>query len=118
MIQLGSAQYNNIQAPNLKYIKFNTLRYTIAGSADYVVMSGTMTSWRFDVLVSASASALGAGISAGGLDSLRQAYASATAIPFVSDEAVTATALFHKMEIRERLNPTKYICGIELARAV
>ncbi len=120
MIQIQSAQYNDsTQFQDL--IKFQALRYTLAGSADYTNAAFLATAWRYHLVVSASASALGAGISAGGLDSLRTSFAitavSANMLTFVSDEAVTASAYLTEMKISRRLNPTMYEVDVKLARA-
>lgn len=117
MIRIGSADYNDMPGTNPTYKKFDSLRYSIVGSAVYTVASGQATAWNFTVLVSASASGLGAGVSAGGLDTLRSSFALPTSVVIVTNEAVTATAYFRDLKIRQQLNPTMYLYDVGLVRA-
>jgi hypothetical protein len=115
-IRIGSADYDNLPGP-VSTRKFDSLRYTIAGSADYIVASAIASAWKWNLLVSASATGwAGSGNSAGGLDSLRGSFGSATAVVIVSDEAVTATAAFQKLTPSKQLNPTMYEYAVEFTR--
>lgn len=117
-IRIDSADYDNLNAQTPDQIKFQGMRYTIAGSADYVALSALNTAWSYSIVVSASASAKGGGISAGGLDTLRASYAKTTALTFVTDEAVTATGYLLDMRRQNQLNPTMFQYNIRLVRAV
>lgn len=117
-IMIGSASYNQDTGPYPDAKKFDSLAYSIVGSAVYTVVSGQVTGWNYSLVVSASASALGAGISAGGLDSLRTTFAIPSAVTIVTDEAVTATAFFRTLKIKTRLNPTMYVVDVGLTKAV
>ncbi len=119
-IRIESANYNDLPAPGWVPTKFQTLRYTISGQADYTMGATIATAWRYTLVVSASASALGGGVSAGGLDSLRTSYgktaSGANQIQFVTNEALTASAYFTGLQIRAQLNPTMYVVEVGLAR--
>jgi hypothetical protein len=117
-LRIDSADYNVFQRKTPTYVKLQTQRYTIAGSADYVAIGVVNTAWQYTVVVSASASALGGGVSAGGLDSLRTSFSKTTALTMVSDDAVTATAWFTKLATQEQVNPTWFVMNLELVRAV
>lgn len=116
-IRIGSANYNNLpgQSPILK--KFDSLKYSIVGSAVYNVVSGQATAWSYSLVVSASASALGGGVSAGGIDTLRASFAIPSSVVIVTDEAVTATAYFRDLRQREQENPTTYLMDVSFVRA-
>lgn len=116
MIRIESANYDNLLAPNPEYTKFQSLRYTIAASADYLGCSALATAWQYTLLVSASASALGGGVSAGGVNSLRVSFAKPTAIVFVTNEAVTATGWFTNMRTLSQENPTMYLMQVNFTR--
>lgn len=118
MIRLDSANYVSFPAQNPEYKKAQQVRYTIAGSADYTVGTVVNTAFKYTLLVSASASALGGGVSAGGLDSLRVSFNKTTALTFVTDEALTATGWLTVCRPQEQLNPTNYLMSIELVRAI
>jgi hypothetical protein len=116
-LRIDSSNYDNITEPDINLSKFQSLRYSLAGSADYVALTGLVTAWKYTVVVSASAWALGGGVSAGGVDSLRASFAKATALTFVSNEAVTATAWFTQCTPQQQLNPTNYIYQLALVKA-
>jgi hypothetical protein len=117
-IRIGSADYNQDTGPYPEIKKFDSLAYSIVGSAVYTTVSGQATAWNYSLVVSASASALGGGISAGGLDSLRSSFSIPSAVTIVTDEAVTATAFFRTLKIKTRLNPTYYVVDVGLTKAV
>lgn len=117
-IRIDSANYSNQAGTYPTFKKFDALRYSVVGSAVYTVVSGQATSWRYSLVVSASASALGGGVSAGGLDSLRTSFAKPTALTIVTDEAVTATAFFRELATRRILNPTMYEVDVLFTKAV
>jgi hypothetical protein len=115
MIRIGSANYDNL--PNLvSQTKFDTLRYTLVGSADYTVAPVIASAWKWTLSISASGSGIGGGVSAGGLDTLRASFALFAPVTIVTDEAVTATAVFNKLTIAKQLNPTWYEYSVELTR--
>ena len=113
---IESSLYNDVMSPTWEPKKFDQLRYTIVGSADYTVLPVVNTAWNYTLVVSASASAIGGGLSAGGLNSLRTTFAKTTAVRIVTDEALTATAWMRSMRIVEKLNPTYYVVSVNFAR--
>ncbi len=116
-IRIDSADYNNIAGTYPTLHKFDSLNYSVVGSATYVTVSGQVTAWSYPLVISASGSALGAGVSAGGMDTLRASFSRPTALTIVTDEAVTATAYFRNLKVTERLNPTMYQVEVEFVRA-
>lgn len=116
-IQIESAIYNNEAGQYPDFKKFDSLQYSIVGSAVYNVVSGQATAWKYSLVVSASASALGGGVSAGGIDSLRTSFSKPTGLYFVSDEALTATAYLRSVSVRKILNPTMYEVDVTLVRS-
>lgn len=105
-IRIQSAIYQNLPGQNPTFQKFDTYKHSIVGSAVYMVAGGQCTGWNWTLLVSSSASALGGGLSAGGLDTLRASFALPTAIQIVTDEAITAMAYFRSLKTQRQLNPT------------
>lgn len=120
-IRIQSAIYNNLpptHTPN----KFLNLRYTVSGQADVTMGLTVATAWQWRIVVSASASALGGGVSAGGLDSLETSFGlvsttgSVNQLQIVTERAVTATAWFMGMQIEQQLNPTQYLYRVSFAK--
>lgn len=121
-IRIESAIYQNLPGNSPFLNKFQNIRWTVSGQVDYTVATVIATGWSWRVLVSASASALGGGVSAGGVNSLRTSFAktnptgSANQLQIVTDEAVTATGLFVGMQIEQQLNPTMFIYRIDFQK--
>lgn len=113
-IRIESAIYNNLPT-TFAPTKFETLRYTVSGQADFTVGLVLASAWQWRVVVSASASALGGGVSAGGVDSLRASFAkvsttgNANQLQFVNEEGATATGYMTLMQVEQQLNPTVYL---------
>lgn len=98
------------------------MRYNVSAQLDYTVGLAIATAWQYRVLVSASASAWGGGTTAGGVDTLRASFGkvsttgNANQLQIVTDEAVTATAVFTELKVASQLNPTMYLYDISLTK--
>lgn len=121
-IRIQSAIYQNLPGNSPFLNKFQSERWTVSGQLDYTVGLAIATAWSYRVVVSASASALGGGVSAGGVNTLEASYANvsttgnANQIQIVTDRAVTATAYMKNLQLEQQLNPTQYIYRIDLIR--
>lgn len=120
-IRIESAIYNNLPPTNAPR-KFQDVRYTLSGTLDYTVGLALASAWSYQLVVSASASALGGGVSAGGVDTLEASFGkvsttgNANQIQLVTDRAVTATVVFTGMQVEQQLNPTEYIYRVGLLK--
>ena len=105
MIRIDGTDYQQDTGPYPNSKKFDSLSYSIVGSAVYSVVSGQATSWNYSLLVNSAE-----------LSALRQVYAQPTAISLVTDEAVTATAYFRELKTRQILNPVQFLVDVTLVK--
>jgi hypothetical protein len=117
-LRIGSADYNAEMGVNVSHRKFDSLAFSVVGSAVYTVASAEPTAWSYSVLVSSSATGWsGSGVSAGGVDTLRSSFAIPSAVVIVTEEAQTATAYFRSLKPKERLNPTMWLFDVSFDKA-
>lgn len=121
-IRIQSAIYNNLPGNSPALTKFQSERWTVSGLLDYTVGLAIATAWSYRLVVSASASALGGGVSAGGVNTLRASFAlvsttgNVNQLQIVTDEAVTATAYMKALQLEQQLSPTMYLYRVDLSK--